>query len=167
MPGSLLGGLQTTLPVLKHSHILAHQLVDRLQLLFHPLHVFHGTRVFELFFLGLDDPVKPDEIVVAVDSLKSGLVVGSSEEAFDLIEERRDDGVDESVCQFDGIALFDDHGEDHMVVDFVVYSIGGVIDLLERGLISLVVGGHLCMMLLDFVPDSAQFLVGVDVAGLT
>jgi hypothetical protein len=166
VPGPFLGGLQTALPVLQHAHVLAHQLVDRLQLLLHPLHVLHRARVFELFFLGLDDAVEPDEIVIAANGLEAGLVVGSPKEAFGLVEERCDDGVDEAVCQFDRVALIDDHREDHVVVDLVVYSVSGVIDLLEWALLSFGVGGDLGVVLLDFVANRAKLLVGVDVTRL-
>ena len=40
-----------------------------------------------------------------------------------------------------------------MIVDFIVDSIGGVVDLFEWGLLGFAVGGDLGVMLFDFVSD--------------
>ena len=132
MTSSLFRRLQTVLPLFQHTHILSHQIVNRFQLSFHSLDVFERTGIFKLFLLCLDDPVKPDKIVVTIDSLEPGLIIGSSQRALDFIKERRYNGVDEAVGQFDGICLLDNDGKHHMTVDFIVDAIGGIIYLFER-----------------------------------
>lgn len=95
--GFVLGGLETLLALFQSAHVLTHDVVDTLELLFHAFDVFHRSGVLKIFLFGFYGAVEFDEVVVAGDGFESWVEVGGSEYDFGLVEEGGCDGVDESI----------------------------------------------------------------------
>lgn len=101
--------------------------------------------------------------MITSDALKPRFEVSRSQEYLCLVEKRGDQCVDEAIGQFEGVRLVDDEGENYIAIDFEVDAEIGIVYLFEWSLLSLGVRGDFGMMMLDFLPDLKQLLIGVRV----
>lgn len=82
---------------IKHAHILLHDLLNCLELLFHALGILKGFRIVELPFFLFNDTIELNEIMTPFNTLKSRLEVMGSENGLGLVEERNRDCINKNI----------------------------------------------------------------------
>ena len=102
-------------------------------------------------------------MMISVDGLQFRLITGNSQCSLSLVKEWCGQAVDECIGQFKGVVFLDDDCEDNELYNFVRDSVVIMFNLFEGSVLGFDVGSDLGVMLLDFVSDLEQFLVGIAV----
>lgn len=135
------------------------------QFFLHPVYIFDGVGVFEIFLLGFNGAVEFDEVVIAGDGFQAGFEVSCSQHALRLIEKCSYQSVNEAICKFERVGLINNGCKNNKIGSFVEDGELWMFDLFERSLVKFVVGCDFSMVLLDFVPDLTELFVLIALAG--
>lgn len=146
---------------IEHAHILLHDLLNALKLLFHALSILKGFRIVELSFLQLNDAIKPNKIVTSLDTFESRLQIMCPKNRFGLIKERIGQGIDKDIDQLHRVAKVDNDCKNDIRVDFVEYPKIFIFNMSQVRLLRFTVGCRLPMKVLNFHSNVLQLTITV------